>query len=42
MPKTLSVNSDNELYKSWEIKPNEASELHVHGRVLWGWLGKEL
>ena len=42
MPKTLSVNSDNELYKSWEIKPNEATELHVHGRVLWGWLGKEL
>ena len=42
MPKALSVNSDNKLYKPWEIKPNEATELHVHGRVLWGWLGKVL
>ncbi|CQR45120.1 putative phage repressor [Thiomonas sp. CB3] len=42
MPKALSVISDNELYKPWEIKPTEAMQLHVHGRVLWGWLGKEL
>ena len=42
MPKSLSVNSDNGLYKGWEISSEEASSLHVHGRVLWAWFGKPI
>ncbi|MBN8777503.1 S24 family peptidase [Thiomonas arsenitoxydans] len=42
MPKALSINSDNGLYKCWEISPEEATGLHVHGRVIWAWLGKQI
>lgn len=42
MPNSILVNSDNPLYKTWEIHPESSQELHVHGRVIWGWIGREI
>ncbi|MGC8732611.1 MAG: S24 family peptidase [Halothiobacillaceae bacterium] len=42
MPDSILVNSDNPLYSPWKIQPGQAQELYVHGRVIWGWIGREI
>lgn len=42
MPDSILVNSDNPLYTAWKIHPDQGHELHVHGRVIWGWIGREI
>lgn len=42
MPDSILVKSDNSLYSMWEIPSSRTQDLHVHGRVIWGWIGKEI
>lgn len=42
MPDSILVISDNPLYSPWKIHPDEGQELHVHGRVIWGWIGRDI
>jgi len=42
MPDSIQVNSDNPLYSAWKIHHDQLDELHVHGRVIWGWIGRDI